>query len=150
MAKMRQRLFLATRSILLGWATLLPAAYLLERPILVLIAARLGPSWFPTVRLMLDCSLLAGIGWMIGHLGSSDPILAVGAFATTLSFWDLGELVEIRMPWLLELARNALRDPRYWDSFVYTAVIQIVLFGSLVVGALLSRRAPATAALSIR
>jgi hypothetical protein len=150
MARMRQGLFLAARSILLGWATLLLASYLLERPLLILIAGRLGASWFPTVRLMLDCSVLAGIGWVIGHLGSTSPILAVAAFAATLSFWDFGELVEIRVPWLLELAGNALRDPRYWDSLVYTAIVQTLLFGSLIAGALLSRRAPATVALSIR
>ncbi len=150
MARMRQGLFLAARSILLGWTTLLLASYLLERPLLILIAGRLGASWFPTVRLILDCSVLAGIGWAIGRLGSTNPILAVAAFAATLSFWDFGELVEIRVPWLLELAGNALRDPRYWDSLAYTAAVQTVLFGSLIVGALLSRRAPATVALSIR
>ena len=146
---MRQRLFLAARSIFWGWATLLLAAYLLERPLLILIAGKLDASWFPTIRLMLDCSLLAGIGWLIGHLVPADAILAVAAFAVTLTFWDFGEL-EIRIPWLLELAGNALRDPRYWDSFVYTAVVQAVLFGSLIAGVLLSRRAPAAAALSIR
>ena len=150
MARMRQGLFFVVRSILLGWATLLLTSYLLERPLLILVAGRLGASWFPTVRLILDCSVLAGIGWVIGHLGPTNPILAVAAFAATLSFWDFGELVEIRVPWLLELARNTLRDPRYWDSLVYTAVVQTVLFASLIVGALLSRRAPATLALSIR
>src|ERR1700683_2503748 len=101
MARMRQGLFLAVRSILLGWATLLLTSYLLERPLLILIARMLGASWFPTVRLILDCSVLAGIGWGIGHLGPANPILAVAAFAATLSFWDFGELVEIRVPWLL-------------------------------------------------
>ena len=150
MAGMRHRIFLAGRSILLGWATLLAAAYLLERPLLILIAGELGASWFPTVRLMLDCSVLAGIGWLIGQLAPASPILGVAAFAITLAFWDFGELVEIRIPWLLKLAGNALRDPRYWDSFLYTAVVQAVLFGSLIVGALLRRRATGSAALSIR
>jgi hypothetical protein len=150
MATMRKRLFLAAQSILLGWATLLLTAYVLERPLLISIAGKLGASWFPTVRLMLDCSVLAGIGWVIGQLGPGNPIFAAGAFAATLTFGDFGELVEIRIPWLLELARNALRDPRYWDSLVYNAVVQTLLFGSLIAGALLSRRAPATVALSIR
>ena len=150
MARMRQGLFLAVRSILLGWATLLLTSYLLERPLLILIAGRLGANWFPTVRLMLDCSVLVGIGWVLGQLDPTSPILAIAAFAATLSFWDFGELVEIRVPWLLELTANALRDPRYWDSLVYTAVVQTLLFGSLIVGALLSRRAPATVTLSIR
>jgi len=150
MAKMRQRLFLAARSILLGWVILLLATYVLERPLLTWIAGRLSASWFPTVRLMLDCSLLAGIGWVVGRLGSAGPMLAVAAFAATLTFGDFGELVEIRIPWLLELAWNAFRDSRYWDSLAYTALIHSFLFGSLIVGALLSRRAPAAVILSIR
>jgi hypothetical protein len=132
---------------LLGWITLLLTAYLLERPLLILIAGKFGASWFPTVRLILDCSVLAGTGWVIGRLGPANPILAVAAFGATLTLRDFGELVEIRVPWLLHLAGDALRDPRYWDSLVYTAVVHTFLFGSLVVGALLSRRAPATAAL---
>lgn len=147
---MRQRLSLAARSILWGWATLLLTSYLLERPLLVLIAGSLGASWFGTIRLTLDCLVLTGIGWVIGRLGPTNPILSVVAFAATLSFWDFEELVEIRVPWLLELAGNALRDSRYRDSLAYTAIVQTVLFGSLIVGALLSRRAPAMAALSIR
>lgn len=150
MERMRQGLFLGARSILLGWATLLLTAYLLERPLLIFIEGRLDASWFPTVRLVFDCLVLAGTGWVVARLGSTNTMLAVAAFAATLSFWDFGELVEIRVPWLLELAGNALRDPRYWGSLVYTAVIQTVLFGSLIVGALLSRRTPATVALSIR
>jgi hypothetical protein len=146
---MRQWLLLAARSILLGWITLLSIAYLLERPLLVLIAARLGANWFPTVRLILDCSALAATGWAIGRLGPASPILAAAAFAATLTVRDFGELVEIRVPWLLQLAGDALRDRRYWDSLVDTAVIQAFLFGSLIAGALLSRRAPTTV-LSIR
>jgi hypothetical protein len=140
---MRQQVLLAARSILLGWAALLLFAYLLEGPLLIAIAGKLGASWFPTVRLMLDCTVLAVTGWLIGRLGRPSPIFAVAAFAATLTLRDFGELVEIRVPWLLQLARDALRDPRYWDSLVYTAVLQTLLFGSLIGGALLSRRAPA-------
>jgi hypothetical protein len=140
---MRQRLLLAARSILLGWVSLLLMAYLLERPLLVAIAGKLGASWFPTVRLMLDCAVLAATGWAIGRLGRANPIFAVATFAATLTLWDFGELVEIRIPWLLQLAGDALRDPRYWDSLFSTAVTQALLFGSLIVGALLSRSAPA-------
>jgi hypothetical protein len=94
---------------------------------------------------MLDCSVLAATGWVIGRLGPANPILAVAAFAVTLTFRDFGELVEIRVPWLLQLAGDARRNPRYWDSLISTAVVQTFLFGSLIAGALLSRRAPATA-----
>ena len=138
----RQWFLLAARSILLGWAALLLIA-LLERPLLIFIAGKLGASWFPTVRLMLDCSVLALTGWAIGRLNRASPILAVTAFAATLTLWDFGELVEIRVPWLLRLVGDALRDPRYWDSLVTTATIHAILFGSLIAGALLSRRAPA-------
>src|SRR6202167_5979947 len=121
---MRQRLLLAARSILLGWATLLLIAYLLERPLLVLMAGKLGPNWFPTVRLMLDCSVLAITGWAVGRLGGANPLFAATAFAATLTPRDFGELVEIRVPWLLQLAGDAFRDPRYWDSLLSTAVVQ--------------------------
>ncbi len=138
-----QRVLLAARSILLGWVALLLFAYLLERPLLIAIAGKLGASWFPTVRLMLDCTVLAITGWLIGRLGGASPILAVTAFAATLTLRDFGELVEVQVPWLLQLAGDALRDPRYWDSLVYTAALQTLLFGSMIGGALLSRRAPA-------
>ena len=143
----RERLLLAARSILLGWPTLLLNAYLVERPLLILIAGKLDPSWFQTVRLILDGSVLAATGWVIGRRGAPNPILAVAAFAVTLTLRDFGELLEIRVPWLVQLAGDALRDPRYWDSLIYTVGVQTFLFGSLFAGALLSRRAPA--ALSI-
>jgi hypothetical protein len=146
---MRQRLLLAARIILSGWITLLLIAYLLERPLLILIAGKLGGSWFPTVRLILDCSVLAGTGWVVGRLGPANPILAVAAFGATLTLGDFGELVELRVPWLLQLAWDALRDRRYWDSLFHTAVVQAFLFGSLIVGGLLGRRAPAIAPLII-
>jgi hypothetical protein len=142
---MRQRLFLAARSILAGWVTLLSIAYLVERPLLILIAGKIDASWVPTVRLMLDCSVLAGTGWITGRLGRANPVFAVTAFAATLTLWDFGDLVEIQFPWLLHLAGDAFRDPRYLDSLVNTAVVQIFLCGSLMAGGLLSRRAPETA-----
>jgi len=142
---MRQRLLLAARSILLGWVILLLTTYLLARPLLTLIAEKLDASWFPTVRLMLDSSVLVGTGWVIGRLAPASPIVAVAAFAATLTLRDFGELVEIRVPWLLQLTGDALGDPRYWNSLVYTAVVQTFLFGSLIAGALWSRCDPAVA-----
>jgi hypothetical protein len=145
---MRRQFLDVARSILLGWLTLLVAAGLLERAILTLIAGPLGASWFPTVRLILDCAVLAITGWVIGRSSPARPMLAVAAFAATLTFRDFGEMLEIRVPWLLQLAVDALRDPRYWDSLAYTAAIQAFLFGSLIAGARLSRRRP-PASLSI-
>jgi hypothetical protein len=147
---MKRQLFLAIRSIMFGWAALLLTVYLIERPLLNLIARNIDASWFPTIRLMLDCLVLAGIGWLVGHFGRTHPAIAAGAFAATLAFGDFGELVEIRVPWLFQLAGNAVHDPRYWDSLVYTAVVQAFLFGSLIAGALLSRRPRAISSLSIR
>jgi hypothetical protein len=141
--RIRQRFLLAARSILLGWVTLLLIVYLLERPFLSLIAGALGGSWFPTVRLMLDCSALAVTGWVIGRFGAANPILAVAAFAATLTLQDFGDLVEVRVPWLLQLAADTIHDARYLDSLIYTAALQTFLFGSLIAGALLSRRASA-------
>lgn len=144
---MRRRFVDAARSIVLGWLTLL-AACLLERALLTMIAGKLGASWFPTVRLILDCAVLAITGWVIGRVSRTSPMLAVAVFAATLTFRDFGEMLEIRIPWLLQLVGDALRDPRYWDSLVYTAAIQAFLFASLFAGARLSRRRPA-ASLSI-
>jgi hypothetical protein len=142
---MRKRLFLAARSILLGWVMLLLIAYVLERPLLNLIGTIFGASWFPTFHLMLDCLVLAVTGWAIGRFAPANPILGVLAFAATLTFPNFGEIVEINIPWLLKLAGDALGDARYWESLGYTAVIQMFLFGSLVGGAMLSRRSRATA-----
>ena len=141
---------MAAQSILLGWATLLVAVYLLEHPLLTLLAPKIGANWFPTVRLMLDCSVLAGIGWLIGRFGRTHTTLAVAAFAATLAFGDFGDLVEVRVPWLLRLTGNALGDPRYLDSLAYMLAVQALLFGSLIAGALFSRRPPASPTLSIR
>jgi hypothetical protein len=137
------RLGMVGRAITLGWITLLAAVYLLDHPFLIWISGSLGASWFPTVRLMLDCLVLAGCGWIVGRLASAKPILAVAIFAVTLSLRDFGDLVELRVPWLFQLTADALRDPRYWESLLSTAVIQAFLFGCLFAGGLLSRRPPA-------
>ncbi len=52
--------------------------------------------------------------------------------------------MEIKLPWLLQLTLDALRDSRYWEGWVSAAVIQGILFGCLIAGALLSRPAPPT------
>ena len=132
------------RAITVGWITLLLSIYLVEHPFLIWISGSLGASWFPTVRLMLDSLVLAACGWVVGRLASAKPILTVAVFAVTLSLRDFGDLVELRVPWLFQLMADALRDPRYWESLLSTAVIQAFLFGCLFAGGLLSRRPPAT------
>jgi hypothetical protein len=142
-APLLSRLGTVGRAITLGWITLLAAVYLFEHPLLIRIAGSLGASWLPTVRLMLDSLVLAGSGWVVGRLDSAKPMLAAAVFAATLSLRDFGDLVELRVPWLFQLAADALRDPRYWESLFSTAVIQAFLFGCLFAGGLLSRRPPA-------
>jgi hypothetical protein len=140
---MPKRLLVIARAVTLGWCALLLGVYLVEHPLLNRFAPDLGADWFPTVRLMADCSLLAGAGWIVGKVASAQPMLAVAVFAATLSLRDFGDLVELRVPWLLQLLADALREPRYWESLLSTAVIQAFLFGCLFAGGLLSRRAPA-------
>jgi hypothetical protein len=106
------------------------------------VAVPLGASWFATVRLMFDCSVLAGVGWIVGRMAVASPMPAVLAFAAMLSLRDFGDLVEVRVPWLLQLAIDTVRDPRYWESLLSTALIQAFLFGCLFAGAHLSRRPP--------
>jgi hypothetical protein len=110
----------------------------------------MGANWFPTVRLMLDCSILTGIGWLVGRFSRAHTNLAVAAFAATLAFGDFGDLIEIRVPWLLHLLRNTLGDLRYLDSLAYTLAVQALLFGGMIAGAHFSRSAPASPTLSIR
>ncbi len=117
--------------------TLVAAVYVVVRPLLMLLARTVDPSWFPTVRLGLECCVLAAIGWVVGRVR-----LAVMVFAITLVASGFGQAVEIRIPWLLQLALDATRDRHYWDSLLDTAIIQAFLFSSLFIGARLSRRAP--------
>jgi hypothetical protein len=139
-----RRLRMAARLLLVGWAILIPTAYLLERLSLLFAAHHLGPSWFPTVRLAVDCLALAITGWVIGRLDRSTPVFGAILFAATLTLIDTNPLLTVNVPWLVGLSLDALRDPVYLDSWAATAVQHIFLFGSLFAGALLSRpmRAP--------
>jgi hypothetical protein len=139
---LRRRLLIAARSILVGWATLLPLTYVVERPLLIWTARLVGAHWVATAKLSLDCLALAATGWVIGRLHRSAPLLGVLAFAATLCFRNLDPLLAIDVPWLLRLAVDAFRDTRYLDSLFTTAAQHLFLFGSLIVGALLSRPAP--------
>lgn len=136
---LRQRLWIAARSILVGCVTLFPIAYLMERSVLLWAASLLGAKWYPTIRVGLDALALAGTGWVIGRLHRSAPILGVLAFAASLTFWDLDRVLAINVPWLIQLAADALRDSLYLGSLAATAAQHALLFGSLIGGALLSR-----------
>jgi len=136
---MGHRLWFWVRAIVVGWAALVPLAYITERLLLRWTASLLGAGWLPTVRVTLDGLALAATGWMIGRVHRSAPISGVLAFAATLSFRDLDPLLAINVPWLIRLVADALRDSRYLGSLVETASEHLLLFGSLFAGALLSR-----------
>jgi hypothetical protein len=146
-AVMRRQLLLCGRAILLGWAALLVITYLLQRPLLLWTGPWTGPNWFPTERLGLNCLTLAATGWIIGRWHRTIPILAVLAFAATLTFRDFGPDLAINVPWLIHLAADAFRDSAYLESLGATAAAHILMFGSLIAGGLLSR--PSQAPMSI-
>jgi hypothetical protein len=139
---MRQRLATIARAVLLGWVTLLVVTYVVKRPLLTLLAHVVESSWFPTIRLGLECSALAFTGWVVGRVSRAMRLIAIVTFALTLVPWDFGQTLEIQVPWLLQLAADSFRDRHYWSSLIDTSVIQVFLFGSLFCGARLSRRAP--------
>jgi hypothetical protein len=134
----RRALSIVARSILAGWA-LLAVTFLAERPVLIWMSHLVGAHWFPTARLALDCVVLAIVGWVVGRLSSGGSIYGVVAFAVTLAFWDLDPLLGINLPWLIQLAADAFRNPLYLDSLVTTATEHALLFGCLVGGAILSQ-----------
>jgi hypothetical protein len=137
--RLGHRLLIWVRPILLGWATLIPLAYITERLLLPWTTRLLGAGWLPTVRISLECLALAATGWAIGRLHRSAPVRSALIFAATLSFWDLEPWPAINVPWLMRLAADAFRDSRYLGSLADTAVQHLLLFGSLMVGALLGR-----------
>jgi hypothetical protein len=138
---MRHRLLIAARSILLGWVALLAVTYLVERPLLVWTAPLLGAPWIPTAQLALECAALAATGWFIGRWSHFDPIYAVLAFAVMLAVSNFGLVPAINIPWLFRLILDTIGDARYLESLISAAITQALLFGSLIVGALLSRPA---------
>lgn len=137
---MRQRLLIGLRSILIGWVTLYLMVFLLERPLLMWAGPVIGAQWIATVELGLDCGVLAATGWVVGRLARPSSMVGVLTFAATLTLWDLSFLVAINVPWLLRLAAHSLSgDSNYLGSLVSTASSQVLLFGCLVAGGLLSR-----------
>jgi hypothetical protein len=136
---MRHRLLISARSILLGWAALLALTYLVERPLLGLIARLLGASWIATAQLALVCAGLAATGWIMGRWNRFDVLV----FAALLAVWNFG-LVPVDLPWLLRLLIDSFESSRYLEPFFTSLVTHVFLFGSLLIGAQLSRaREPA-------
>jgi hypothetical protein len=141
---MRHRLLISARSVLLGWTALFVLTYLLERPLLVWTAPLLGASWLPTAQLTLQCVALAASGWLIGRWNRSDAIPAVLVFAVMLAVQNFGLVPAIDLPWLFRLLVDSFGNTRFLESLFTSAATHALLFGSLFVGANLSRaRQPA-------
>jgi hypothetical protein len=142
-----RRLWILARSILLGWATLFAATYVVERPLLRWTAPLLGASWVPTVLLTLECVVLLATGWMVGRWNRPDARPAVLVFAAMLAIWNFGLVPGIDFPWLFRLISDSFESARYLESLVTAAATHGLLFGSLFVGARLSRPAEAPVSL---
>ncbi|HEV2425401.1 MAG TPA: hypothetical protein VGZ29_11295 [Terriglobia bacterium] len=139
---LRHRLLIAALAIPVGWVALFALTYLLERPLLIWTAPLAGSHWVATVKLALDCLVLAATGWIVGRLDRSAPLPGALAFAATLAFCNLNPLLNLNVLPLIRLAAAAIRDPRFLGVWVTTAVPYFFQFGSLIAGALLSRPSP--------
>jgi len=139
---LRRPLFAVPVSVLTGWAVLFALTYLVERPILIWTAPLVGAHWMATAKLSLDCLALAGTGWVIGRLQRSAPLAGALAFAVTLGFHNFDPLLEVDVVWLFRLFENVLHEPRDFGPLSTLAVQCLFLFGSVMVGALLSRPSP--------
>jgi len=136
---LRRWLWVAARSIAVGWAVLIALTYLAERPLFFLTAPIVGAHWVATAGLALNCLKLAATGWAIGRLHRKAPLTGVLAFAVTLCLFDLEPWLPVDFPGLMRLATDALHDPRYWGSLAIMVTQHAFLIGSLIAGGLLSR-----------
>jgi len=125
----------AVGSSVLAWGSLFAITFLIERPLMRWTSTMLGASWVPTVQLALECCGLAAIGWLIGRWSK----VGVLVFAATLAIWNFGLVPAIDILWLLRLLRNSFENSRYLESFFTSLVTHAFLFGSLFIGAALSR-----------
>jgi hypothetical protein len=132
-------LWMTVRSILLGWAALFLITDLIDRPLLFWAAPLLGATWFPTAQLGLACTALVATGWIIGRFSRSG-VLSVFIFAAMLAVWNFGLVPAINVPWLFRLIVDTFENARYLESLITAAATHVLLFGSVITGALLSRR----------
>jgi hypothetical protein len=143
---LRRWLLIVVRSILVGWAALLALTYIVERPLILWTAPLVGDHWVATAKLSLDCLMLAATGWLVGRLNRSmsraAPLFGVLVFGLTLAFGNLDPSLGIDFALLIRLAGDVLHDSRYLSPLATTAAQYLFLFGSLIVGALLSRPSP--------
>lgn len=127
------------RSVVLGWATLLGIALLVERPLLHWTSPLFGPMWIATVHLSLDALALAAAGYVAGRLNRRRAILAGAVLAASLCLWDFGELLALNVPFLLKVAWDSLHDSRFVESLIGSVETHVALFGCLTAGAALAR-----------
>jgi hypothetical protein len=125
------------RSIVVGWVVLLAIAYGVEGPLLRL--PLFGAAWIATAHLAFDCLTLAAAGWAAGRFNRAYAMRTAGLFAFTLCFWDFGDALALRVPWLLRVGWNSFHDSRFLDSLATSAETHALLFGCLFAGAALSR-----------
>ena len=123
------------RSTIVGWVALLAVIFLIERPLLRWTAPILGASWLPTVQLILECLGLTAVGWLIGRWGKPGVLI----FAATVALLDFTHILAIDVPWLFHLLVDCFQNSRYLESFFTSLATHVFLFGSLFVGARLSR-----------
>ena len=145
-----------------GWATLIAISYLIERPLLAMTAPELGSHWVATEKLSLDCFALAAAGWVTGRLtarltgrltvrmtarltgqpGRPALLPSILTFAATVvisSCLGFDVWLGIDIPALAQVTAGALHDPRYFEGLETILIRHVFLFGSLIVGGLLSR-----------
>ena len=131
------RLLIAAGSILAGWAMLFAVTYLVARPLLIWTAPLLGASWIPTVQLALECAALVATGWIVCRV-SRHPGTAL-ILGIMLAIWNFGLVPAINVPWLFQLMIDTFGSVRYLEPLITAAATQALLFGSLIVGAMLGR-----------
>lgn len=138
---LRRWVWIALRSIAVGWVVLIALTYLAEHPLFLLAAPLMGPRWAATASLALNCLKLAATGWVIGRLHRTTALPGVLLFAATLTLFSFEAWLPLDVPGLIRLATDALHDTRYWWPLATMAAQHVLLFGSLIAGGLLSRPA---------
>lgn len=122
-----------------GWAMLAAAEFALSFGALPLFALVMGSGLLPSLKVVLDMGALFAAGSVAGRLGRPHAMIAACVTAAGLAALDLMPYVPLNVRWLVDLAANAVGDPRYLPSLLTTLAMHALMFGSLFAGAALSR-----------
>lgn len=127
-----------------GWAVLVATEFILLFGVLRVIAMVMAPELLPSLKVVFDIGALIACGWIAGRVGRPHALAAAAVTTAGLALFDLTPFMLLNVPWLLRLTTHAVRDARYLSSFLTTLTMHVLLFGSLLAGAYLSRprRAP--------